>query len=545
MGIALASNRIDHTSSTAPFLHPSVRLAKALWAASLAGLLLFLITLPRMPMPWVDEFLLASTSLSHVSGGPQVPTILGAFPTPGRFDFLYGPVMFILGDLDLRLVGLSLIGWRMLGYLGAVALTLAAAWVAKILDQSPTTSAAAAALVVFSQGMGARATSGRLDTVVVGLELICLGFGLRAFGIAQQKGRAWIDSIASGLLGGLAVMSTPRAYPFALGFGAAVVLEIARRTERRALVARALMVGLSALTPIVVWTLRVHSSPFQWIRFVLSTSHGDHLDVSPLFGGSWHLMDGPLLPRASGMLIVLVAAIILTAFMHLRGRLPLTATDAALRFSLTAILINYVATFLLVARFWDYEIFVVPCLLLAMAVVTAKILRVPTTRWVRNTVLTGWICLAAALLSIRGGKTLLWALSYEERAPGPVAEFVAANIPRGSRVFGPDNLYFYAVERAGSRYLLVYPWAPPGLLNVQSFHPDWAAEVRNYSPVFLVWPANRSRPAGLDSIHLFPVARFEPRKLPQAHFLGSLARDMGYGPANLYRLSPTNNAAPH
>jgi hypothetical protein len=61
-------------------LLPAVRWSKIFWLVTLAALSIMLLSLPRSPLPWLDEMLFASTSLSMVRGGPPVPTVLAAFP---------------------------------------------------------------------------------------------------------------------------------------------------------------------------------------------------------------------------------------------------------------------------------------------------------------------------------------------------------------------------------------------------------------------------------------------------------------------------------
>ena len=141
-----------------------VRPARIFWLIALVALVLMLLFLPRSPLPWFDEIIFASTSLSIVRGGPPVPTVLAAFPHTIRADLFYGPLICFLGSLDLRLFGLSPMSWRLLGFLGAVGAVFSAGWVSRCLDRSQTAMAAAAMFVALSQGMGARATSGRPDT---------------------------------------------------------------------------------------------------------------------------------------------------------------------------------------------------------------------------------------------------------------------------------------------------------------------------------------------------------------------------------------------
>src|SRR5579864_6665113 len=145
-----------------------------LWALAILGLLLLLMVLSRSPLPWYDEVLMQSTALSIARGKAAVPSVLGAFPTVRSFGLFFGPVGIALGVADVKLFGVSVVGLRLLGWFGALGVILVSAWVTRRLTSSPIAAAAAAALAAFSQGVGARATSGRLDTITVTLELASL-----------------------------------------------------------------------------------------------------------------------------------------------------------------------------------------------------------------------------------------------------------------------------------------------------------------------------------------------------------------------------------
>jgi hypothetical protein len=70
----------------------ATRMAKVFWLVAIVALLLMFFSLARSPLPWLDEALISSTSLSMVRGGPPVPTVMGAFPHTSRFDLFYGPL---------------------------------------------------------------------------------------------------------------------------------------------------------------------------------------------------------------------------------------------------------------------------------------------------------------------------------------------------------------------------------------------------------------------------------------------------------------------
>ena len=232
-------------------------------------------------------------------------------------------------------------------------------------------------LVALSQGMGARATSGRLDTVTVAFELLCLAFTLRALRAQESNLLTFAEAASAGVFCALAALSTPRAFPFVLGIFAAIGLELAL-VRTRDLLVRGLTIGVGALLPVWGWTLSQGRSPLGWFRFILDASRGDKVSVSPMLHGSWHLLDEPLIPLLSGLLFVLVMILVfggtmLTARFSIETRGP--GIISSVRLASIAVVINYVATFLTIARFQDCQIFVVPLVVPVLAALTAKVLR--------------------------------------------------------------------------------------------------------------------------------------------------------------------------
>ena len=519
--------------------------SRIFWAVTLAALVLMLLFLPRSPLPWLDEIFFASTSLSLVRGGMAVPTVLAAFPQTHRVDLFYGPVAFFLGSFDLRLFGLSLLGWRLLGFAGAIALTFAAAWASRCLDRSPTATAASAMFVALSQGMGARATSGRIDTVTVALELLALGSGIRALQTWHNWRSQRMYAVGAGFLCGLAALSTPRSFPFLFGFFIALAIEIVL-AKRWTWIALGLVPAVSALLPIAWWTLRQGTDPLSWLRFVLAASRGDTVSVSPMLQGSWHLFDGPLVPRLSGLLVILVMFVVFGAAI-LTSRLQ-NETDgpdfAASGFRLASItvMVNYLTTLVVVARFWDYEVFVVPLVLPVLIPLSARVLRTGGRWAVRRVLVAGWLVLVLLLVFIRAGKIAVWLASYQERDPRPLLALVDGKIPKNSRVFGPDEYYFYAVESAGSHYLFVRAIAPNGLVTKLYEGPDWRRELTSNQFLYLIWPTNRNLPRDLTLANLQLEGSFKPGEggFACCRWLG---RDSGYPPTTLYRIisAPTSD----
>jgi hypothetical protein len=517
---------------------PVIWLSRIFWLVTAVAMLLLLLILPRSPLPWWDEIFYASAALAAARGGPPIATVMGAFPHTIRIDLLYGPMISFLGSLEIRLFGLSPTSWRLLGFEGAVGAVFSAAWVSRRLDRSAIATAAAAMLVALSQGMGARATSGRLDTITITLELLSLACTLGSMRTQVLRRSAFVYATGAGIFCGLAALSTPRSFPFILGLFVAIGVEVAL-ARKWDLVGRGLVIGAGALLPVWGWTLSQGMSPIGWLRVVTAASQGDKLNVSPLLHGTWHFFDEPLVPVLSGLLFLLVMVTVFGGAMLIARRMiEMEGHEivSGLRLASIVVLINYVALFLLIAHFWDYEIFVVPLLIPVLTALTAKNLRSSASRAFRGMMLAPWIVLAMVLVAFRSGKVVAWFASYHERDPQPMQDFISHIVPGNSRVFGPEDLYFYAVEGAGSHYLFIRPRIPSGLLSKSDHDLDWEEQLKEGQAVYLVWPKEDALPRGLAPENLRLEGSFtaqmgnEPLRWRKAGW-GS-----GYPPTNVYRI---------
>jgi 4-amino-4-deoxy-L-arabinose transferase-like glycosyltransferase len=522
------------------------RLSILFWVVTAAALVGMLLLLPRSPLPWLDETLFASTALSMVRGGAPTPTVLAAFPHIIRVDLFYGPMIGFLGALDVRLLGLSIVGWRMLGFLGAVGVVFAAAWASEKLDRSRTAMAASAMLVAVSQGMGARATSGRLDTVTVMLEMISLAcvVGAMQDGAGRWAGYAsFVHAAPAGVFCGLAALSTPRAFPFVLGLFAGIGVELVLE-RRRELLVQGIIVGVAALAPVWWWTATQGMTPLGWLRLIAALSSGDKLSASPILHGSWHFFDEPLVPLASGLLFTFVMLLVLSVGLgtarQLKDEEPQNAegprVGSGVRLAVIVVVVNYAASLLTIARFWDYEIFVVPLALPVLIALTAKIWRGSGPRLIPRVVIVGWVVLGLVLIAIRSGKVVAWATSYEERDPQPLQNFVSSHLPRDSRVFGPEEFYFYVVENAGAHYLFVRPRITGGLVSKLDHDLDWREQLRENPSVYLIWPKDDGLPRGLKAGDLRLEGSFTARLGGEPAGWRKAGWGSGYPDTNLYRV---------
>jgi Dolichyl-phosphate-mannose-protein mannosyltransferase len=515
----------------------SLRPAKLFWFVAFLAIILILLFLPRSPLPWLDEVYYASAALAVVRGGPSVPTIFGAFPHVARIDLLYGPLISFLGSLEIRIFGLSATSWRLLGFWGAVGAVFSASWMSRRLDRSSGAAAAAAMIVALSQGVGARATSGRLDTVTVALELLSLACALAAIESQRSRRSGFLCAALAGIFCGLAALSTPRSFPFVLGLFVALGLELVWR-KSHGLLTRVLILGTAALLPVWAWTLTQGMSPLGWLRFIALGSRGDKLNVSPVLHGTWQLFSGPLVPLLSGLLVILVMLLISGATLTDGGTLSGEENDSipGVRLAAITVLINYVSLLVMIARFWDYEIFVVPLVVPVLTALTAKILRRGGRPVFQRAILAGWLVLAVFLVGVRSGKVVTWLVSYDQRDPRPIETLIRDRVPVNSLVFGPNDYYFYAVENAGSHYLFVKLIIPTALVSTLDQHIDWQQQLRTGQAAYLIWPSKERLPATLNVLNLrLEGSVTEPREGSSSGWR-RVAGVSGYPPTSLYRI---------
>ena len=141
------------------------------------------------------------------------------------------------------------------------------------------------------------------------LELLSLACALRAMRVPGLKRSLFIYAVLAGSFCGLAALSTPRAFPFILGFFVALGLEsVSAKAPESA--ARGLIIGTITLLPVWAWTLSRGISPIGWLRLIATLSRGDKLSVSPILHGSWHFFDEPLVPLVSGLLFTFVMVLV-------------------------------------------------------------------------------------------------------------------------------------------------------------------------------------------------------------------------------------------
>jgi hypothetical protein len=435
------------------------------------ALLLALVELPRTPLPWYDEILMVSAARSATLDHPAVPSVLDAFPHTMRSDLFYGPVVFWIGSAALKIFGLSIWTWRLLGWFSGVAIVLESAWLVLRLGGSKGYAAMAALLVALSPAMGSALTSGRGDTITLALELFAVCLLLPDFSL--------IKSVLAGFLFGAAILSTPRAHPLALSFFP-VFLCYAIIRKQTSLLRGVCLTGAIALVSVVTWTLYEGLNPVSWYLMLLRASSGDKTNASPLLGGLWgHFsLDVPSLVLPLGLASWLI-------LWTVRRREKRSLGLAGVLF--TALLANAALYIAITSRALSYQMFwVVPLVPIAVALTA---IYADDHNWGRAGLV--YVLAATTLIAgvLRTGKLAEVIASWTARDPQPLMSFVCNQVPQNSKVYGPTGPYYYAVEECGSHYLFAGKWTASGLQS-----PLDAPDPVFRPGDFLLWPMDMPLP---------------------------------------------------
>ena len=283
----------------------------------------------------------------------------------------------------------------------------------------------------------------------------------------------------------------------------------------------------------------------HWLRYLAFIATREDSDVAllPLAARFWWAV-----PWAVATTVAAVAGSLAIAVWVSEGRRPDRRLDASvLSLLLAAAWINLVLTMALFNITFGFAVyFAVPLL--------AVVLAAPPRLTARHPVAA--MLFAGALLSGNAGllvvKYVRLAASWPARDPRRLETFVAAHVPRGSRVMGPEDFYFYAVARSGSKYRSIERirgaewtrWVP-------LFDPDASEEEGPPSPEtprFMIWPRDRSAYPLVGRYacavgHEIAVYQAPPDDLRLIGPLAWKAGVPGYPDSVLYRLPPGCPAA--
>lgn len=514
----------------------------AFWLA-IATTVALALGMNRSPMPWVDETLMGSGALSIARGGNGIPTYTGAPEQMLPFHWFYGPVYFKISGWAMRWFGETITVYRSVSLASSILMLLAFAFYARVLSHSRFVIVLALTTAIFLPEFGSRLTSGRMDPLAVAFMVGGLALFVAALQ-SEARNRRLTLLIGGAVVFGLGMLTTPRCFPMAVGLAVASAIAALLRPEiRRRVIVHLFVYGGVSLLMVSAWTFAQGLSPLGWLHIIRSASQGDAWNSSPVLGGNWNFRLAAPTLITTVMLVLAMPAVLIARLRGAESRLSASEIIA-----MVSIIVHSILTMLVISRPFDYIMFWGTPLL-----VTAVILSHPL--WRRQEPAEGgaigarrptlvvsfflFVILAGGLLRL--GKLADLALSWEARDPGPINEFIRENVPRGTYVFGPHGLYWWAVEDNGSHYVSAEGWKqvarkdlPPGYDPTPALGPRPAPLPLNGQ--MMIWPDRDPMPSSLQCAFA-PVAKFTPSERPAERFWDRfIRRHSSYPPATLYRM---------
>ena len=489
----------------------------------------YAITLNRFPIQFGDGPFYASIARSLELGRPGIPSLLKQGPTAVDHVRFYGPVYFSTLAAWFMVAGFSSTAFRVFCLASAIFAVAGAVALSWSLGGGPKRRAWAALLIILSPELGFSATFGRMDAFAVALEM----FGLAVFvhGVTYQR-RPWLHGVASGALLAAAALTTPRTFPFMLGFAIALITVLPRgEASSRPHVARQTAACcVTAFCLWLVWTFESSNGPRGWFHMMSYIATHEDTDVALLRPRrSWMFVWWQAATPAFACVGALIVA------QRLRGAASYTIAAGV---AIVTTWIALVTTWTLFENAFLFET-------LAIVPLFAVVLAVPilTSDLGRRRMAVVGFAMFCFFVGIRGAKLVRGLVTWSGRNPAPLVEFVRAHVPPGSEVLGPEQDYFFAVEESGSRYLIAS----------QISAADWArwmvAIDRRQAPApqhliadYLLWPdGGVIADVPLTCLVAIPRATYQPPP-PDIKRLAFLVEDdvrAVYAVTTLYQLTPS------
>ncbi|HVZ19828.1 MAG TPA: hypothetical protein VG871_02130, partial [Vicinamibacterales bacterium] len=361
------------------------------------------------------------------------------------------PVFFHFAALSASFFGPTLVGFRAVGF-GATLFFIAAAVLLTRLwtDGDTDRMLLTAAVLVVTPQVNAAWTDGTMHVLAVAFQIAALA--AIASGL-QRQATGLTHGIAAGVFLTAAALTTPRSYPFVVGFFTASLLPGvfgASRVSGRRMVATA-AVTLALLW--LLWTLHSHGGPVRWFRYMAYIATHENTDVAILPGAQRELQFS--WSGAFTSIVMLVGAFAAARAIErdgadrlgtLRRGMGFALLGAWNAFAITVVVLNY--------TFSISDYFVLPLL---AVVLSSPTLITSGSRLLRSVPAAAFVVAAVVM----PGRYARIAATWDARDPDGINDFIADHVPPGSVVVGPEAPYFFPVERSGSTYRAISPrsWA--------------------------------------------------------------------------------------
>jgi hypothetical protein len=447
----------------------------ALFAVSTVVVLVFAyIPIVRVHQSWEDEVYWVSTCLSMLRHDGPTPSVLADYPSPQSPLYFYGPTLFWLGALALKIFGFSMRTWRSFTFAGNVVFLATVSVLFYRLRHSRAVAMATA--LVFSLTIGSSfgfSLPGRPDAWTLAIMTLAIALVASA---GEESSKSYSGRWTGfGLLLGIAATTTPRVWPLLLLMVLLLPLLIPGSWPGSRLRTMVLVVVSAAIVSSVI-LLALRTSIWGFVAFVRRASRGDAVDVSPLMGGNWGFGHSATQAVYYGALLVIVGLVYLPRWRKLEG---------FQRWLLAVALLNFAANILLTARALNmsaYWAFLLEIAAWCAITESASSRRIHIARGIG-------VVLLAFMVTLRVAREMPVLTHWAQRDPRWIERAMRAKIPPGSLVYGPTAQYFYPSIAIGADYRHPVDWTSPGRASTPG-RPGLPTPMTEACrvPAYLVWP---------------------------------------------------------
>jgi hypothetical protein len=418
------------------------------WSAGIGVMLGTLAVLGRAPLPAIDEIYIVSVARTQAIGPERAPQLTPPSDWVENYAELYGPVYFSVEAAVLRVFGLSIVTGRIVGWICAVLLSAATAWMVLLAGGSSEFAAIAFFVTAVSPDLSLLPRNGRMDSMAIAFELLALASMMVAWQSSRRRA-AW--DLMAGVCWALAILTTPRTLPLIAGLLIALPL-VLRDPLRRGAAVRSL--GYSSalvLASVHLWARSRGLSIIGWLWWLWD---GVKDDPNMLVVRGHHRWWGIGLASAVMPMMTAITALGLLLIAINRSPTPEARSNRTTIWFLSAATMFNVLFYVTIVNypFIVSPFFVLPLfavLLMATATLSSDV------RPYRAMV-TLWLVIAVSFCGIRVVRHVAWWQTWELRDPKKMEAFIAQHVPRGATLFADDQYYYYPVESAGIVYRTFY-----------------------------------------------------------------------------------------
>ena len=365
-----------------------------------------LLTLDISPLPWFDETFMLNIAKNKIDTGAYLFTIAPPYESGNNEALIYGPLYFIISTTVLKIFGVGIFQYRIVGVFFAFLVLLISYFTAR------KNSFFLIFLLALDPLFLAASHSGRMDTMALTLGLA----SLYLFFESEKKNNYWL-LIGAGLLSGLTLLTTPRAFVTLFGIGFLLLLNVLRYRTKESIL-KSIVWGIPVVVLYGIWVIYAFGSVNGLLDYYASF---DSAGFVQFFNVRISTIQKPL---------ILVLSVTLIWSIWLKGKAFFNDRNIVY---LSSLFIFY----LLIFDTGIYSILILPFIYLLI------VDNFPSFKFDNRFVFKALLAFNVLFFLIKG--TVIF-LERGQRNHEKISDFIGLNIPEGANIVGDEMYYYAAIE---------------------------------------------------------------------------------------------------